>query len=50
MVHMSEAPYALVVGSLMYAMVCIRPDISHVVGVVSRYMNNLGKENWKTRL
>ena len=30
----------------MYAMVCIRPDIAHAVGVVSRYMNNLGKEHW----
>ena len=30
----------------MYAMVCTRPDIAHVVGVVSRYMNNLGKEHW----
>ena len=27
-------------------MVCTRPDISHVVGVVSKYMENLGKEHW----
>jgi ATP-binding cassette subfamily B (MDR/TAP) protein 1 len=31
----------------MYAMVCTRPDISHVVGVVSRYMSNLGKQHWE---
>ena len=31
----------------MYAMVCTRPNIAHVVRVVSRYMNNLGKEHWK---
>ena len=31
----------------MYAMVCTRPYIAHVVGVVSRYMKNLGKEHWK---
>ena len=31
----------------MYAMVCTRPDIAHVVGVVSRYMNTPGKEHWK---
>jgi len=37
---MSKVPYALVVGSLMYAMFCTRPDIAHVVGVVRRYMNN----------
>jgi hypothetical protein len=31
----------------MYAMVCIRPDIAHAVGVMSRYMNNPGKEHWE---
>ena len=30
---MSHVPYASVVGSLMYAMVCTRLDIAHVVGV-----------------
>ena len=42
--YMSKVPYSLVIGSLMYAMVCTRPDIAHVVGVASRYMNNSGKE------
>ena len=42
---MSKVPYALVVGSLMYAMVCTRPDIAHAVGVVSRYMSHLGIVN-----
>ena len=40
---MSRVPYANVVGSLMYAMVCMTPDISHAVGVVRRYMHDLGK-------
>ena len=31
----------------MYAMVCTRLDITHVVGVVSKYMTNLGKEHWE---
>ena len=44
---MSKVPYSLAVGSLMYAMLCTRPYIAHAVGVVSRYMNNLGKEHWK---
>ena len=44
--YMSKVPYASVVGSLMYAMVCTRPNIAHAVGVVSRYMNNPGKEHW----
>jgi hypothetical protein len=44
---MSKVPYSSEVGSLMYAMVCTRPDIAHAVGVVSRYMNNPGKEYWE---
>ena len=43
---MSRVPYASAVGSLMYAMVCTRPDIAHVVGVLSRFMSNPGKEHW----
>jgi hypothetical protein len=31
----------------MYAMVSTRPDISHVVGVVNRHMENIGKEHWE---
>ena len=45
--YMSKVPYSNAVGSLMYAMVCTRPDISHTVGIVSRYMNNPGKEHWQ---
>lgn len=43
---MALVPYASVVGSLMYAMVCTRPDIAHVVGVLSRYMSMPKKEHW----
>ena len=38
--------YALAVGSLMYVMVCMRPDIVHAIGVVSRFLSNSGKEHW----
>ncbi|GJT60916.1 hypothetical protein Tco_1004449 [Tanacetum coccineum] len=31
---MDRVPYASAVGSLMYAMVCTRPDLAHAVGVV----------------
>ena len=37
---MKSVPYAPAVGSLVYAMVATRPDISHAVGVVSRFMHN----------
>jgi hypothetical protein len=45
--NMASIPYSSAVGSLMYAMVCTRPDIAHAVGVVSRFMVNPGKEHWE---
>ncbi|RVW94385.1 Retrovirus-related Pol polyprotein from transposon TNT 1-94 [Vitis vinifera] len=45
--HMSKVPYASAIGSLMYAMVCTRPDIAHAVGVVSRFMSKPGKQHWE---
>jgi hypothetical protein len=46
--YMSCVPYANAVGILMYAMVCTRPYIAHVVGVLIRYMSKPGKEHWTT--
>eukprot|EP00253_Pinus_taeda_P007769 PITA_07769 len=43
---MSRVPYASAVGSLMYAMVCTRPDIAHAVGVLTRLMSKPWKEHW----
>ena len=43
---MSRVPYASAVGSLMYAMVCTRPDIAQAVGVLSRFMANPGRVHW----
>lgn len=45
---MSHVPYESLVGSLMYAMVCTRPEIAHAMGVLSRFMSKLGKEQWTT--
>jgi hypothetical protein len=45
--YMSRVPYFSVVGSLMYAMVCSHPDLSHALSVVSRFMANPGKERWR---
>ena len=44
--YMSHIPYANVARILMCVMISTRPDISHAVGVVSRYMANPGKEHW----
>ncbi|PHT85374.1 hypothetical protein T459_07480 [Capsicum annuum] len=43
---MKKVSYASAVGSLMYAMVCTRSDIAHVVGVVSHFFSNPGREHW----
>ena len=45
--EMAKIPYASAVGSLMYVIICIRLDIAYAVGVVSRYMSNLGKKHWE---
>ena len=34
----SHVPYASVIASLIYAMVCTRPYIAHIVGVLIWYM------------
>ena len=44
---MSKMPYTSAIGTLMYAMVCTRPDIAHAVGVVSRFMSRPGKQHWE---
>ncbi|XP_047323523.1 secreted RxLR effector protein 161-like [Impatiens glandulifera] len=45
--YMSNVPYASAVGSLMYSMVCTRPDIAYSVSVISRFMSRPGKEHWQ---
>ena len=45
--EMQKIPYALAVGSLMYAQVCMRPDIAFIVGMLGRYMSNPGVDHWK---
>ena len=40
---MGQVPYAFAVGSLMFAMLCTRPDICYSVGMVSRYQSKLGQ-------
>lgn len=45
--YMSHVLYASVVGSLMYGMVCTHLGISHVVSVVSRYVELPRKAHWQ---
>ncbi|KAM2196522.1 hypothetical protein ACFX1Q_000032 [Malus domestica] len=44
--QMSYIPYASAIGSLMYAMICTRPDIAYAVSITSRYQSNPGSEHW----
>jgi hypothetical protein len=43
--NISHVPYASAIGIFMYAMVCTRLYIVHVIGFLSRYMSQLGKEH-----
>ncbi|KAM2132483.1 hypothetical protein ACFX1Q_013870 [Malus domestica] len=44
--QMNMIPYASAIGSLMYAMICTRPDIAYAVSITSRYQSNPGPEHW----
>ena len=43
---MDKIPYASAIGSIMYAMVCTRPDVSYVLSATSRYQANPGENHW----
>ena len=45
--QMKNIPYASIVGSLMYAQTCTRPDISFAVSMLGRYQSNPGLDHWK---
>ena len=45
--HMSSVLYASTTGSLMYSMICSRPDIAYVISLVSIFMNDPGKAHWQ---
>ncbi|GJZ76442.1 zinc finger, CCHC-type containing protein [Tanacetum coccineum] len=43
----SQLEYSRVIGCLMYAMTCTRPDIMFTVGKLSRYTSKPGTQHWK---
>ena len=43
----TDAPYRQVLGSLMYAMVSTRPDLSYAVSNLAQFMSNPGPDHWK---
>jgi hypothetical protein len=44
--EMNKIPYASATGSIMYAMLCIRPDVAHAISLTSRYQSDIGLEHW----
>ncbi|GJS37354.1 zinc finger, CCHC-type containing protein [Tanacetum coccineum] len=43
----SQLEYSRVIGCLMYAMTCTRPDIAFAVGKLSRYTSNPRTQHWQ---
>lgn len=48
--YMTGVLYLSAVDSLMYAMVCIHPNLVHAVNDLKRYMANPENEHWKVVL
>ncbi|XP_070056557.1 secreted RxLR effector protein 161-like [Nicotiana tomentosiformis] len=42
-----DISYASIVGSLIYAQTCTRPDINFAVRMLDRYQSNPGMDHWK---
>ena len=44
--HMKSVPYREAIGSLMYASVATRPDITFAVSTLSQFLDNPGEAHW----
>ena len=47
MEQMKNIPLVYVVGSLMYAQVCTRPNIAFTIGMLGKYKRNPGTNHWR---
>jgi hypothetical protein len=45
--QMKHVPYRQAIGSLMYATVATRPDITFAVSILSRFLENPGNVHWE---
>ncbi|KAI5408298.1 hypothetical protein KIW84_054209 [Lathyrus oleraceus] len=43
---MNKIPYASAIGSIMYAMLCTRPDVSYALSATSRYQSDPSDAHW----
>ena len=47
-VKISKTPYDSAIGSIMYAIICTRPDVAYALSVCSRYQANPGMTHWSS--
>ena len=45
---MKSVPYASAIGSIMYAMLCTRPDVCLAICLAGSYQSNPGADHWTT--
>ena len=43
---MDKIPYASAIGSIMYSMLCTRPDVSYTLSMTSRFQSDPGECHW----
>ena len=43
---MKGVPYASAIGSIMYAMLCTRPNVCLAISLAGRYQSNPGVDHW----
>ena len=43
---MNKVPYTSAIGSIMYAMISTRPDVSYALSVTSMYQSDPGESHW----
>ncbi|GJY40372.1 retrotransposon protein, putative, ty1-copia subclass [Tanacetum coccineum] len=46
--RMQNVPYASVMGSIMYVVICTRPDVAFAHNITSRFQKNPGDLHWTT--
>ena len=44
--RMSRVPYASAIGSILYAMISTRPDVSYALSMTSRHQSDPGESHW----
>jgi tRNA C32,U32 (ribose-2'-O)-methylase TrmJ len=43
---MTVTPYTSAIGSIIYTMLCMLPDVSYALSAMRRYQSNYGEAHW----